>query len=125
MASFTFRASGTHLPGQAPERPTEDEHERRQKGLLWFLAYLLNAVRKFGKELNPRVDFRKDNLPKNVFSPKPAVEIKKEICGNPDVLAKKYTHSRSGQLVLRETRTRGGNRTYYLIKAFFPEETHS
>lgn len=120
MARFSSGASAAHLPTQEPERPTEHQDEKQGKALFRFFGYLLDAIRNFGKELNPTVDFRKRNLPENVFSTKPAAEIRKEICQNPYILTTKYPHSRSGQLVSRRTRTTSGHKTHYLIKAIFP-----
>lgn len=99
---------------------SKDREPQRQR--FRFFANILDAFRNLRKALNPTVDFRKPNLPEHAFSTKHATESRRRITQNPDVLKRSYTHTASGRLVPRSTRTRSGNKTYYLLKAFFPLE---
>lgn len=85
----------------------------------------MDAIKRFGKALNPTVDFHKRNLPEDMFSSTHSTEAKKQIRKNPELLKRAYTHSASGRLVPRKTRTTSGNKTFYLLKALFPDSSQA
>jgi len=107
---------------QESEPTTEEQDQKPPRTRFGIIAYIVNFLRSFGKTLNPTVDFRKRNLPEHAFSTKHSTESRRKISQNPELLRRAYTHTTSGRLVRRTTRTMSGNKTYYLIRAFFPSE---
>lgn len=106
-------------------RSTESKDEKPPGSRFRVLAYTMGAVRNFSRALNPSVDFRKHNLPEDAFSATHSTEAKKKIRQNPELLKREYTHSASGRLVKRTTRTTSGNKTYYLMKALFLDKSQA
>lgn len=122
-ASSSSDSSPSELSSVPESEPTSEEQDQKPaRARFWVLVYIVNAIRSFGKTLNPTVDFRKRNLPEHAFSTKHSTESRRKISQNPELLRRAYTHTTSGRLVRRTTRTMSGNKTYYLIKAFFPTE---
>jgi len=113
--------SPSKLPSAQESEPTTEEQDQRpSRTRVRILLYIVNAIRNIGKTLNPTVNFRKRNLSELEFSTDTALEAKKMIRQKPELLKRAYTHTASGRLVWRTTRTTSGNKTYYLFRARFP-----
>lgn len=120
MSSSSSDVSTVASSVQESELSPRSKDQEPQRPRFRFFAYILGALRNLGKSLNPTVDFRKRNLPEDAFSTKHSTESRRKISENPEVLKRSYTHTKSGRLVPRTTRTTSGHKTYYLVKAFFP-----
>lgn len=122
MATSNSELSPVASSVQESEPSPRTREERPLKNRFSFFGCMMDAVKNFGKELNPTIEFRRRNVPDDAFLTETAAESKTKISQNPEILKRVYEQSSTGRLVPRKTCTTRGHKTYYLLRAFFSIE---